>query len=77
MLIYKRISYVQIGNEYQTYIHPVSKDIDFIRYKRLKSNLELEDAIKKCKEAGWAVCNATKIVNLMNSRTSKRKHRHR
>jgi len=67
MLVYKRISYVQIEDGYQTYIHPVYEE--FIRYKLLKTKDELEDALNKCREAGWLVVNATNIVNKMNSVT--------
>ncbi len=70
MLVYKRISYVQIEDGYQTYIHPVSRDSgEFIRYKLLKTKDELEDALNKCIAAGWLVVNATNLVNKMNSVT--------
>ncbi|MBO3458455.1 hypothetical protein [Aetokthonos hydrillicola] len=73
MLIYKRISYVQIENRYQTYIHPVSGNhAEFIRYKVLENKDELEDALNKCREAGWLIVNATNLVNKMNLVTSKR-----
>ncbi|MBW4433206.1 MAG: hypothetical protein KME28_16140 [Pelatocladus maniniholoensis HA4357-MV3] len=71
MLIYKRISYVQIGDEYQTYIHPVYGE-SFLRYKLLKNKNELEDALHKCQQAGWAVINATNLIAKMNSFTRKR-----
>lgn len=73
MLVYKRISYVQIENGYQTYIHPFSGE--FIRYKLLKNKDELEDALNKCREAGWLVVNVTNLVNKMNSVTPKRSRR--
>ncbi|MBW4642655.1 MAG: hypothetical protein KME52_19425 [Desmonostoc geniculatum HA4340-LM1] len=69
MLVYKRISYIQTENGYQTYIHPVYRN--FIRYKLLNNKDELEDALNKCREAGWLMVNATNLVNKMNSLTPK------
>ncbi len=74
MLIYKRISYVQIGHEYQTYIHPVDGE-SFIRYKLLKNKNELDDALHKCQQAEWAVVNATNLIAKMNSVTRKCSYR--
>ena len=69
MRIYKRISYVQTRAGWQTYIHPVGKE--FLRFKLLITQSELTAAIAQCKQAGWQVINATKLVEKLNSITHK------
>lgn len=69
MKIYKRISYVQVNAGWQTYIHPVDKE--FLRFKLLTTQSELTAAIAQCKQAGWQVINATKLVEKLNSITHK------
>lgn len=64
MRIYKRISYVQTHAGWQTYIHPV--DEEFIRFKLLTTQSELTAAIAQCKQAGWQVINATKLVEKLS-----------
>ena len=65
MLVYNLITYVQTGNGYQTYIHPEVGE--FERYKFLNSEEELQDALSRCKAAGWSMVNATSVAIQMNS----------
>ena len=68
MLVYNFITYVQTGDGYQTYIHPEIGE--FERYKFLNSKEELQDALNKCKAAGWSMVNATSVAIQMNSMAS-------
>jgi DNA-binding transcriptional regulator YhcF (GntR family) len=69
MLIQKRLSYVQIGKGYQTYIF--TPDGQYHSYKYFDSKEELEQSIAKAKEAGFKVVDATKIVQFFNRRTKR------
>jgi hypothetical protein len=67
MQIYKRVSYVQVAQGWQTYVYPVNGG--FIRYKLLTSTEALADAIAQCQKSGWIVNNATTLVRQLNAKT--------
>ncbi len=68
-MYYKHMAYCQVDeNRYVTYLFPVWGK--HIRYKILDQQ-ELEDALTKCKLAGWKVSNATNLANKMLERKPK------
>ena len=71
MIYYKRMIYVAIGDGFQTYIYPACDTASYIRYKFLPNREELDEAVGKCKNAGWKVVNGTNISKLMLSATPK------
>lgn len=75
MIYYKRMIYVAVGDGFQTYIYPACGTEPYIRYKFLPNQVELDEAVEKCKNAGWKVMNGTNISRLMLSATPKRSGR--
>ncbi|OWY67886.1 hypothetical protein B7486_28975 [cyanobacterium TDX16] len=75
MIYYKRMTYVAIGDGFQTYIYPACGTAPYIRYKLLPNRAELDEAVEKCQNAGWKVMNGTNISKLMLSVTPKRSGR--
>jgi hypothetical protein len=71
MIYYKRMTYVAIDDGFQTYIYPACGTAPYIRYKFLPNRAELDEAVGKCKNAGWKVANGTNISKLMLSATRK------
>lgn len=68
-MYYKRIAYYQVDeNKYVTYLFPAWGR--HLRYKILNQQ-ELEDALTKCKLAGWKVSNITNLANKMLERKPK------
>ncbi len=66
-MVLKMVSYIEVKEGYQTYLH--SADGSIITYSLLPSKEALELAQQSCKEASWRFTNATSIVNIFRKQS--------